>query len=104
MLFTLIKKIYYKKIYIYLFNLSNVKFSNWVGYNLFLSFVCVLPVVFNILSTGDEDGTKQNIAFAISLKIGYSFSFTLKKSNGPYFANESLSVDEKEETSYFGAS
>ena len=32
-----------------------------------------------ILSTGDEDGTKQNIIFAISLKIGYSFSFTLKK-------------------------
>ena len=31
------------------------------------------------LSTGDEDGTKQNIIFAISLKIGYSFSFTLKK-------------------------
>ena len=60
--------------------------------------------VLKILSTGDEDDTKQNIIFAISLKIGYSFSFTLKKSNGPYFANESLSVDEKEETSYFGAS
>ena len=37
-----------------------------------------------ILSTGDEDGTKQNINFAILLKIGFSFSFTLKKSNGPY--------------------
>jgi len=59
--------------------------------------------VLKILSTGDEDGTKQNIIFAISLKIGYSFSFTLKKSNGPCFAN-SLSVDEKEETSYYFSS
>jgi hypothetical protein len=67
--------------------LRNVQFSNWVGHKRFLSFVCVLPVVLKILSTGDEDGTKQNIIFAILLKIGFSFSFTLKKSNGPYFAN-----------------
>jgi hypothetical protein len=37
----------------------------------------------NMLSTGDEDGTKQNIIFAISHKIGKSFSLSLKNSKGP---------------------
>ena len=34
----------------------------------------------NILSTGDEDGTRQKIILAISLNFGKSFSFSLKNS------------------------
>ena len=47
----------------------------------------------NTLSTGEEDGTRQNIILAISLKIGKSFSFSLKNSNGPYFDIKFSSVE-----------
>ena len=85
----------------YLFSLRNVKFSNWVGNKLVLNFVCVLPVMLNILSTGDEDGTKQKIIFAISHKTGKSFSLSLKNSNGPCLAIKSWSLEKYVEPSYF---
>ena len=81
--------------------MRNVKFANWDGNKLFLSFVCVLPVVLKILSTGDEDGTKQKIIFAISHKTGKSFSLSLKNSNGPYLAIKSWSLEKYAEPSYF---
>jgi hypothetical protein len=47
----------------------------------------------NTPSTGEEDGTRQNIILAISLKAGNYFSFSLKKSIGPYFVFNFSSVE-----------